>query len=273
MAGKAVAKKAPPLIQKIDQSEVRIQELLPPGLDAKRVVRLAKLAVHANPGLLKCKPVSVIEAILQASQLGLEIGSPIGGAHLVPFKSDCQLIIDYRALIRLALQGGSCRKIVARAVYADDHFEIVQGSDDNLVHVPYRGPDPRLDENITDFYAVATLEPGVTIHEWRPRSFVDGIRARVREGTTSPWKTDYAAMGKKTLVKQLVRWLDVSPRLATALEFDNRGEGFSSGQVDTDTPISIQSRLAQKAQETSEKLKERVIQGEPVEEDEGQSTE
>lgn len=273
MAGKTVAKKLPEVITRIDQSEVRIQELLPPGLDAKRVVRLAKLAIHANPGLLKCKPVSVLEAVLQASQLGLEIGSPIGGAHLVPFGQDCQLVIDYRALIRLALQGGSCRKVVARAVYADDHFEILQGSEERLVHVPYRGNDPRLDENITDFYAIATLEPGITLHEWRPRSFVDGIRGRVREGNQSPWKSDYAAMGKKTLVKQLVRWLDVSPRLATALEFDNRGEGYSAGQLDTDTPASIQAHLATKAAETAEKLKARVIQGEPIEEDDAQPEE
>ena len=84
----------------ISTAQTKIAEVLPPGMDAARVVRLARLAVHRNPQLLKCDPVSVIEAIMIASQLGLEINSPIGGAHLVPYGSKCQMIPDYRALIR-----------------------------------------------------------------------------------------------------------------------------------------------------------------------------
>lgn len=219
----------------ISQSEVRIAEVLPAGMDPKRVVRLARLAVHRNPALLKCDPVSVIESILQASQLGLEIASPIGGAHLVPYGTKCQMIPDYRALIRLALKAKACSKLVAREVYAIDHFEIMQGSTDRIVHIPAIDSEPRLDDDIIAFYAVATvLDEGgnlVTVHEWAPRGDVDKIRARSKAKDNGPWVTDYAAMGKKTMVKRVLKWLDLSPELGMAIELDNRAETGEPGAV------------------------------------------
>ena len=77
------------LVQVIDSQAWKIQEILPEGQnsdkDAARVIRLARLAIIRNPDLMDCTPISVVESIMQASQLGLEIASPIGGAHLVPF--------------------------------------------------------------------------------------------------------------------------------------------------------------------------------------------
>jgi recombination protein RecT len=260
----------------ISQSESRIAEILPEGMDPKRVVRLARLAIHRNPDLMECDPVSVIEAILQASQLGLEIGSPIGGAHLVPFKRKCMMIPDYRALIRLALKAGACVKLVAREVYAVDHFEIMQGSADRIIHIPSIDSEPRLDEDIIAFYAVATvLDAGtlVTVHEWAPRGDVDKIRARAPAGRSGPWVTDYAAMGKKTMVKRVLKWLDLSPELGMAIELDNRAETGEAGGILPDDPEGLEAaeQMAEKTKAAREEMSERMqrerereIQGDEV---------
>jgi len=246
----------------IERSELRFADVLPEGMDPKRVVRLAKFAVHRNPALLKCDPVSVIEAIVTACQLGLEINSPIGGAHLVPYKTRCQMIPDYRGLVKLALQNDDCLKLVAREVYEGDLFHIIQGTTESIEHVPMLGGESRMDEDITGFYAVATLKAPtgvVTVHEYAPKGDVDKIRARSRAGNSGPWATDYAAMGKKTMVKRVLKWLDLSPQLALAIEMDNRGDmGFSGSTTDGDTEADVAADMAEKARAEQEALKERL---------------
>lgn len=254
--GKEVARRGPKsLPELIDSSEVRIQEILPDGMSAKRVIRLAKLAIHKEPKLLQCDPISVIQAIMTASTIGLEINSPLGGAHLVPFGNQCVLVPDYRGLVRLALQSGGVVKLVAREVYADDHFDVVQGSDEKLVHIPNVSAEARKPEDIIAFYAIATLPDHSTVHEWRPRGDVDAIRDRAKGSNSGPWKTDYAAMGKKTLVKQLCRWLDLSPQFAEAVEHDNRADGYETGSLEADTPESIQERMREQARVDAEAMR------------------
>ncbi|MCK4969038.1 MAG: recombinase RecT, partial [Thermoplasmata archaeon] len=162
--------KSKSLVEVIDTQAHKIREILPEGMnseaDAQRVIRLARLAIVRNPDLLECSPLSVVEAIMTASQLGLEIASPIGGAHLVPFKRKCQMVPDYRGLIRLALRKGDVRKLVAREVYEGDMFHVIQGTREDIEHVPLLGDEPRADDNITGFYAVATLADGITVHEY-----------------------------------------------------------------------------------------------------------
>ncbi len=243
----------------IEQSETRIADVLPDGMDPKRVVRLAKFAVHRNPALLKCDPVSVIEAIVTASQLGLEINSPIGGAHLVPYAKRCQMIPDYRGLIKLALQNDDCLKLVAREVYEGDLIHIMQGTSESIEHVPLLGGEVRMDDDITGFYAVATLKGGVTVHEYAPKGDVDKIRARSRAGNSGPWSTDYAAMGKKTMVKRVLKWLDLSPQLALAIEMDNRGDtGWAGSTTDSDTEADVAADMAEKARAEQEALTNRL---------------
>lgn len=232
----------------IEKAEAKIAAVVPSGMDPTRVVRLARLAVHRNPALQQCDPVSVIESILMASQLGLEINSPVGGAHLVPFKGKCTMIPDYRGLIDLAIRGGSCRKIVSHEVYQQDHFEVMQGSEDKIVHIPTLTESARDDEDLYAFYAIAILKDGDAVHEVATKGDVDKIRARVPEGSRSPWKTDYVAMGKKTLVKRLMKWLKMSPDLATAVEIDNQ---YESGRVD---PASTSQEMARQARQQAEDL-------------------
>lgn len=256
-------KEKPNLPAVIDSQAHKIRDILPEGMnseaDAQKVVRLARLAIVRNPDLLKCTPISVVEAIMVASQLGLEIASPIGGAHLVPFKTKCQMIPDYRGLIRLALRKGDCRKIVAREVYDGDMFHVIQGTTEMIEHVPLLGNEAREDENITGFYSVATLADGVTVHEYASAGDVNKIRGRSAAGNKGPWTTDYAAMGKKTMIKRVLKWLDLSPDLALAIEMDNRGDtGFSGSITDRDTAESIGEDMAAQAKAAQEELSSKL---------------
>jgi recombination protein RecT len=49
---------------------------------------------------------------------------------------------------------------------------------------------------------------------------VEAIRARSRAGKNGPWVSDWAAMAKKTAVKQLSKWLPMSTEFGLAAAFD-----------------------------------------------------
>jgi recombination protein RecT len=124
-----------------------------------------------------------------------------------------------------------------------------------IEHVPLLGDEARMDSDITGFYAVATLADGVTVHEYASKGDVDKIRGRSAAGSKGPWKTDYAAMGKKTLIKRVLKWLDLSPDLALAIEMDTRGEvGHSTSSTEADTEESIEEEMREQARKSQDEL-------------------
>ena len=235
----------------IAQSKPKLAELLPPGHDVDRVIRLARLAVHRNPYLLKCDPVSVIEAIMHAGQLGLEIGRL---AHIVPFKGKAQMIPDYKGLIHLAMASDKVLKIEARLVYAGEAFSVMEGTQAGITHVPTMTAEARDDADIVGAYAVATLAASgvtATLHEWMPRGEVEKIRAISQTGNKahSPWTNFYGAMAKKTVLKRLLKMLPQDPAVGVAVELDNRYEtGSSSASVPGDTAATIARERVEAAQ-------------------------
>ncbi|MCH8188905.1 MAG: recombinase RecT, partial [Proteobacteria bacterium] len=58
---------------------------LPNHCTPERMMRITITAIQRTPALLDCDPMSLIGAVMQASQLGLEPDSKLGHAHLVPF--------------------------------------------------------------------------------------------------------------------------------------------------------------------------------------------
>ena len=61
-----------------------IERALPKHLPVDRIMRIALTAFRKVPTLAECDPVSVLAAVIQASQLGLEVQQN-GEAFLVPF--------------------------------------------------------------------------------------------------------------------------------------------------------------------------------------------
>ena len=71
----------------LDQKKGEIAKMLPQHLNAERLLKVAQIAVTTTPGLLKCDVASLIGAIGQCAQMGLEPNTVLGHAYLVPFKT------------------------------------------------------------------------------------------------------------------------------------------------------------------------------------------
>ncbi|EIL2384210.1 recombinase RecT, partial [Escherichia coli] len=58
---------------------------LPRHMTAERMIRIATTEIRKVPALGNCDTMSFVSAIVQCSQLGLEPGSALGHAYLLPF--------------------------------------------------------------------------------------------------------------------------------------------------------------------------------------------
>ena len=231
----------------LEMSKKEIARALPNHIDPNRIVRIALTAFRKNPELAKCQPMSVLAAVFQASQLGLEI-SMNGEAFLVPFKDhqsvECQLIPGYQGLMKLARNTGVVRDIYAHEVYENDHFELDLGLDRKLVHKPMLGkggfPAPiHMRGEAVGFYAVAILDDG--IRSFVPMSLEDvmgvrddskGYQAARRYNRRSPWDTHFIEMAKKTVIRALCKMLPKSSELNAALNLDRAAEMGLRQQID-----------------------------------------
>lgn len=212
------------------------------ALDPERFTRVALTVVRQSPKLQRCRPESMLGALMTAAQLGLEPG-PLGEAYLVPFGEQVTFIPGYRGLLKLAWNSGQLRHISARVVCEADEFDYAYGLNPDLTHKPARGDRG----GVTDVYACAVLRDGGAEFEVLSVADVEAIRRRSRAATDGPWVTDWEAMARKTAVRQLAKWLPMATVLnrAIAAEGSVRTEldpevldTFDAEVIDDDPPAT-----------------------------------
>jgi len=201
----------------LEGQQDRLAGILPTHLSAERVMRVAMADIQRTPKLLECQPGSVIGSIVQASELGLEVGSVLGHAYLVPFKGRCQLIVGYRGMIDLARRSGQILSIHAHVVRQHDDFTYELGMDPQLSHRPNLKVEPRTDGgDVTAAYAVARLKDGGVQFEVMSRVEIDAIRKNSPAGNFGPWVTNFPEMARKTPLRRLFKMLPASVEMMTA---------------------------------------------------------
>ncbi len=226
--------------------------VLPRHVSADRMLKIALGAMRTTPKLMGCTVESLMGAVVQCSQLGLEPNTPLGHAYLIPFekrkkvgndwvtdKVEVQIVLGYKGLIDLARRSGQIVSIAAHEVCANDHFEYAYGLDEKLEHRP--AMDNRGDT--IAFYAVAKLVGGGHAFEVMSKAqviairdasqgWVQAVRAKKTEG--SPWAAHFSEMGRKTVLRRLFKYLPVSIEIAQAAALDDlsaRGESQALDNV------------------------------------------
>ena len=205
----------------LERSRGQMAAALPRHMSADRMLRITMTSIQRTPQLLDCEPRSLIGAVIQAAQLGLEPDGVLGQAYLVPFGNQVQFIPGYKGLVALARRSGQISTIEARVVHEKDAFKYSFGLKPVLEHVPTTEPEPG---DVVAAYAVAHLKDGAYQFEVMLKREVDAIRGRSRAGKSGPWVTDYEEMAKKTVLRRLCKLLPASVELATAVALDERAE-------------------------------------------------
>jgi len=198
----------------------QLATVIPRHCDAERMARIAIMAMNRTPKLKECDQSSFFKCLLDLSMWGLE---PDGRrAHLIPFENrklgivECQLIIDYKGLVELAMRSGDIASIHADCVCENDMFKVNLGK--VVEHsIDYRKPRGA----VHAFWAVVEFKDGGQKFEVMTRDEVEAIRQRSRAGNSGPWMTDYNEMGKKTVFRRLTKWIPLSAEIRDAYDRDS----------------------------------------------------
>ncbi|HEY8342507.1 MAG TPA: recombinase RecT [Calditerricola sp.] len=209
-----------------ERFRAEIERAIPRHLNADRLLRITMTVLRQTPELGECSVHSLLAAVLQCAQLGLEPGV-LGHVYLVPFKSSklrqklVQVIIGYKGLIELARRSGQIESISARLVYANDEFEMTFGIQDTLRHVPWYMRDGVSEPGpIRGGYSIARFRDGGYHLHYLPIQVIEQRRKRSRAADEGPWKTDYEAMCLKTVVRDAAKWWPLSAEVARGLAQD-----------------------------------------------------
>ena len=231
----AVAKRPIDTIRNLlEKSKGQIAAALPKHLNAERIVRVTMTSIQRNPDLLECDPISLVGAVIQSSQLGLEPDGILGHAYLVPFRNnkkggrmEVQFIPGYKGLIDLARRSGQVNRISAHIVYENEVFKMEFGTSEVLEHIPL--PPSKRGER-KGVYAVAVLKDGSTHFEWLWEEEVQKVKAQSKASKFGPWQTHEDEMIRKTAIRRLVKYLPLSVELAKAAAVDELAEAGISTQ-------------------------------------------
>lgn len=215
--------------------------VLPKHVSPDRMLKIALGALRTTPKLMNCSVESLMGAVVHCSQLGLEPNTPLGHAYLIPFENkrkgitEVQIVLGYKGLVDLARRSGQIVSIAAHEVCEHDQFDFSYGLDEVLVHKPAMG---RARGPVVAFYAVAKLQGGGHAFEVMSAEQINEIRDAsqnykfAKDKSTTVWGLHYAEMGRKTVLRRLVKYLPVSIELAQAATLDEVSSAGRSQALD-----------------------------------------
>ncbi len=218
----------------------QIEAVVPKYMTPERMLGLVVGAFNNNPKLLQCQPMSVLNAVVAAASMGVEIRNR--SAYLVPYKDQCQLLLDYRANMMLAERDPNIQFLPPALVYPQDEWEYwIEDAIPHFKHTPVLEGDrgERYDKqrreppNIRLAYCGAYVGGKLRL-EIMTLAQIEAIRKRSKAGRDdAPWITDYGQMARKTLVHRLFNYLPFDPAKehgAAAVQSQEIEDTFETGK-------------------------------------------
>jgi recombination protein RecT len=230
----------------LDKMLPQIKLALPKHLDANRMLRIVLTTVQRTPKLLECTRDSLLGCIVTCAQLGLEPDGMLGHAYLIPFwngrknANECQLIVGYKGLLKLARQSGEIASVSARVVYEKDDFTYRYGLVDKLSHVPSDEEDPG---PVKAAYAVWHFKDGGHHFEVMTARQINRIRdasqGYKRDKEKSPWTTHYDEMAKKTVIRRSSKMVPASieDKMARISQLEHQADQGLPQTLDNDVAL------------------------------------
>ncbi len=239
----------------------QIQKALPSMVSSERFQRVALTAFSNNTKLQQCDPMSFIAAMMQSAQLGLEPNTPLGQAYLIPYGKQVQFQIGYKGLLELAQRSGKIKTLYAHEVRENDTFDIDYGLNQTLTHKPLlkgnRG-------EVIGYYAVYHLDTGGNSFIFMTKDEVlEHAKRFSKTYNSGPWQTDFDAMAKKTVIKQLLKYAPLSIELQKATSMDETVKTEISDDMSLVKDEGIEAEFTELTDEGAE-VENQQIEGQQV---------
>ncbi len=214
------------IIEYLESGIAEIEKAASMKVNPVHIIRLVRTAMTKTPKLARCTKESISLALLTALQLGLE---PDGyHAHFVPYENrkngtfTCQLIPDYKGLVKLAYHAPNITGIYASAVYRNDDFDYSTGTGENY-YIKHRPVFTNRGDLIAA-YAIAKTDKGSDVFVVMPKEDIEK-RKKVSPSSSyddSPWKKWEAEMYAKTAIKSLAKIIPLGEKVQAIIEYENQ---------------------------------------------------
>lgn len=217
----SVKKDLPPSLRKamndyLVESEKELKRVLPAHVSSDRFLRICQTEITKNPLLLECSKVSFLGSIFISAQLGLEIGSHLGYAYLIPYKKECSFQIGYKGWLDLVRRPDKITGVNVQNIYDNDFIEMDPINNEIKFSPLYKGDRGKHYMTV----AVAHFKDGNKHIDWMS---VEQINKRKGVAKTSNvWNEWYERMAEKTVLKSLCRLLPMSIEDMRIINVDER---------------------------------------------------
>lgn len=238
----------------IEEKRADIAKACGKQLDPDKLIRVSLTCLAeptAGETLIRSTPESIAKAVLNFGQLAIYPDPTLAYGYFVDYAGEAKASIGYKGLIHLAVRTGAATSIDSQCVYqfADrerdgiitkeelkgDRFDVTLGTSPSIIHVP-QFPDKREDDDkapITWVYAIAHLKAGPPKIEVMSRAQVDNIRKASKLKTGGPWRFYFSQMARKTCIRRLANYLDLSQEIMEIIADDVASEyGGSDPAID-----------------------------------------
>lgn len=259
------SKKLMMLLKKYERS---FSSVLPKEFTPQRWQWLIVNSIRKTPALCQTTPTSFINSVMLAANLQVEIRDR--SAYLIPFGTECQLLLDYRAKIDLAARAGWTIK--TELVRETDDFDysvdgdamafhhrpnLLRKEGNRLVPIGDNRGFPVLayafckasSKTQLEIMSIDDIErirqrsrnPGVetTWVDRRPQKRIltleeirtlDFSSMSMKDSRKAAWSQDWDRMALKTVVHRAFNGLPCTPEMATSQEIDAGNESETSSQ-------------------------------------------
>jgi recombination protein RecT len=248
-----------------------IEMCIPQGFNMNRMHRTVINAISTTPKLMECTPASLFLASVKGFSMGLEPNGALNDGYLVPFWNkdkgcrEAKFMPSYMGMIRMARRSGEIVDVYAGVVREGDHFEEFSGVKRGFEHKPKSFSK----EPVIGFYAAFNTSKGGFDYETMSLEDVERIRNRSKSKDSGPWVTDFNEMGKKTVLKRLLKRAPMSVEertmVARATQADHQaamGEEQTFNDVEglkiPDEDKDVQANREANAKSQQEDLAERM---------------
>lgn len=171
--------------------------------------------------LQKCDPKKVAMECMKAASLDLPLVKSLGFAYVVPFKGTATFQIGYKGYIQLAFRSGQVTALNADAIYEGE--KVVK---DRMAGTFRIEGEPTSTTPI-GYFAYLELKNGMKKCEYMT---IEELQAHGKKFSQSygsqysPWKTNFDAMAKKTVLKKIIKYAPMTTQMQMAEKMEVAAE-------------------------------------------------
>lgn len=196
---------------------------------------------NGSKQLRNADPMTVVGAAMVAATLQLPVVPTIGLAYIVPYKGQAQFQIGYKGLIELAERSGQFKNIIDEVVYEGQLIRKNRFTGEYVFD-----EDAKTSDKVIGYMARFDLINGFSKTIFWSREEIEAHAKKFsqafRSGYDSPWKSDFDAMARKTVLKALFsKYAPKSIQMQNAISLDQATVKASADVATSAEPINIEA--------------------------------